>query len=196
MVATIPYRARVVILGGGVIGASIAYHLAKRGVKDVVLLERDRIASGTTWHAAGIVARLRESRAQSELAQYSADLLMGLEEETGQATGYRENGSMSIALTPQRMELCRRTVSAAKRMGCEAFVVSVEEIRERWPLLNTEGIVGGTWLPRTGQVNPYDVAMAYVKGARQYGAQVVEHTPVDDVLVRDGCAVGVRTPRG
>lgn len=196
MASTIPERARVVVLGGGVIGASIAYHLAKRGVKEVLLLERDRIASGTTWHAAGVVGRLRESKAQSELAQYTADLLMRFEEETGQATGYRENGSMSIALTPHRMEIYRRTVSAAKRMGSEAFVVSAEEIGERWPLLNTEGIVGGVWIPRTGQVNPYDVAMAYIKGARQNGAQVIEHTPVEDVLVRDGRVVGVRTPRG
>src|SRR6202161_4228194 len=117
MVATIPYRARVVILGGGVIGASIAYHLAKRNVQDIVLLERDRIASGTTWHAAGVIARLRESKAQSELAQYTADLLMRFEEETGQATGYREKGSMSIALTPHRMEIYRRIVSGAKGMG-------------------------------------------------------------------------------
>src|ERR1700692_2255413 len=96
MAVTIPERARVVILGGGVIGASIAYHLAKRNVKEVVLLERDRVASGTTWHAAGVIARLRESKAQSELAQYTADLLMRFEEETGQATGYRENGSLSL----------------------------------------------------------------------------------------------------
>src|ERR1700722_20360882 len=100
MAVKIPERARVVILGGGVIGASIAYHLAKRDVKDIVLLERDRIASGTTWHAAGVIGRLRESKAQSELAQYTADLLMRFEEETGQATGYRENGSLSIELTP------------------------------------------------------------------------------------------------
>jgi glycine cleavage system aminomethyltransferase T/glycine/D-amino acid oxidase-like deaminating enzyme len=196
MTSTIPARARVVVLGGGVIGASIAYHLAKRGVKDVLLLERDRIASGTTWHAAGVIARLRESKAQSEIAQYTADLLMRFEEETGQATGYRQNGSLSIALTPQRMELYRRSVSASKRMGTDAFVASVEEIRERWPLLNTEGIVGGAWIPGTAQVNPYDVAMAYIKGARQNGAQLLEQTPVEDILVRDGRVVGVRIPGG
>jgi glycine cleavage system aminomethyltransferase T/glycine/D-amino acid oxidase-like deaminating enzyme len=196
MTVAIPERARVVVLGGGAIGTSIAYHLAKRGIEGVVLLERDRIASGTTWHAAGIVARLRESKTQSDLAQYSADLLMSLEEETGQATGYKENGSMSIALTAERMEIYRRTVSAAKRMGSEAFVLSIAEIRERWPLLSTDGVVGGIWLPRTGQVNPFDVAMAYVKGARLYGAQVLENTPVDDVLIYDGKVVGVRTPAG
>jgi glycine cleavage system aminomethyltransferase T/glycine/D-amino acid oxidase-like deaminating enzyme len=196
MAATIPERARVVVLGGGVIGASIAYHLAKRNVPDVVLLERDRIASGTTWHAAGIIARLRESKAQSELAQYTADLLMRFEEETGQATGYRENGSLSIALTPQRMEIYRRTVSAAKRLGSEAFVVSVDEIHDRWPLLNTEGVIGGAWIPGTAQVNPYDVAMAYIKGARQNGALVLEQTPVEDILVHDGRVIGVRTAQG
>src|SRR3984893_12423628 len=113
MNTTLPERARVVVIGGGIIGASVLYHLAKDGVSDAVLLERDRFASGTTWHAAGIVGQLREAKAQTELAQYTMSLFQSLEAETGLATGYLENGSMSVALTPQRLESIKRNVSAA-----------------------------------------------------------------------------------
>ena len=192
----LPEKARVVVVGGGIIGASILYHLAKDGVADAVLLERDRYASGTTWHAAGIVGQLRESKAQTELAQYTTALFQSLEAETGQATGYRENGSMTVALDPVRLELLRRNVSAAQRLGVPAHFLTPEEVKERWPLLRTDDVLGGQFVPSNGQVNPLDVTTALIKGARQRGAQAFEHTPVLDLVVRAGRVIGVRTARG
>ena len=192
----LPERAPVVVLGGGIIGASTLYHLAQRGVEGAVLLERDRIACGTTWHAAGIVGQLRDSKAQTELAQYTTRLFQSLEAETGQATGYKENGSITVALNPLRLELIRRNVSAAQRMGVACHYLSAAEIGERWPLLKTDDVLGGQFVPSNGQVNPLDVTTALLKGARLRGARVFEHTPVQDVLLRDGRVVGVRTSRG
>ena len=192
----LPERAPVVVLGGGIIGASILYHLAHRGVTGAVLLERDRIACGTTWHAAGIVGQLRDSKAQTELAQYTTRLFQSLEAETGQATGYKENGSITVALDPLRLELIRRNVSAAQRMGVECRYLTPAEIAERWPLLRTDDVLGGQFVPSNGQVNPLDVTTALVKGARRLGARAFEHTPVDDVLVQGGKVIGVRTARG
>jgi glycine cleavage system aminomethyltransferase T/glycine/D-amino acid oxidase-like deaminating enzyme len=192
----LPDRARVVVLGGGIIGASTLYHLAKNGVTDAVLLERDRIASGTTWHAAGIVVRLRDNATQTALANYTCDLFGSLEAETGQATGYRQNGSMAVALNPLRLEYIKRSVSAAKRLGVSASYLTPGEVKERWPLLNVEDVLGGMVIPSNGQVNPYDVTMALIKGARMRGTQVFENTPVEDVLIRKGKVVGVRTTRG
>ncbi|MFO1399732.1 MAG: FAD-dependent oxidoreductase [Steroidobacteraceae bacterium] len=192
----VPEKARVVVVGGGIIGASILYHLAKDGVADALLLERDRFASGTTWHAAGIVGQLRESRAQTELAQYTTALFQSLEAETGQATGYRENGSMTVALNPARLELIRRNVSAAQRLGVPAHFLTPAQVKERWPLLRVDDVLGGQFVPSNGQVNPLDVTTALIKGARQRGALALENTPVLELLVRSGRVIGVRTARG
>jgi 4-methylaminobutanoate oxidase (formaldehyde-forming) len=192
----LPERARVVVLGGGIIGASTLYHLAKAGCTDAVLLERSRFASGTTWHAAGIVGQLRDSKAQTELAQYTTRLFQSLEEETGQATGYKENGSMTVALTPERLEVIRRNVSSAKRMGVGCEFLDPEQIRQRWPLLRVDDVLGGQFVPSNGQVNPLDVTTALFKGARQLGARAFENVEVTDVLVRDGRVQGVRTGLG
>ena len=192
----LPERARVVIIGGGIIGASVLYHLAKNGISDAVLLERDRFASGTTWHAAGIVGQLRDSKAQTELAQYTTTLFQSLEAETGQATGYRENGSMTIALNPQRLEFIKRNVSAAQRMGVEAKYLTPAEIKEHWPLLRIDDVLGGQLVPSNGQVNPLDVTTALIKGSRRLGAKAFEDVAVDDLLLRDACVIGVRTARG
>jgi glycine cleavage system aminomethyltransferase T/glycine/D-amino acid oxidase-like deaminating enzyme len=196
MSAAPPERAQVVIIGGGIIGASVLYHLAKDGVTDSILLERDRFASGTTWHAAGIVGQLRDSKAQTELAQYTTTLFQALEAETGKVTGYRENGSMTVALTPQRLELIRRNVSAAQRMGVKARYLAPLEIKEYWPLLRVDDVLGGQFVPSNGQVNPLDVTSALIKGARLLGARAIENAHVDEVLVRDGRVIGVRTARG
>jgi len=161
-----------------------------------VLLERDRFASGTTWHAAGIVGQLRDSKAQTELAQYTTRLFQSLEAETGQATGYRENGSMTVALTPQRLEVIRRNVSAARRMGVAALFLTPGDIRERWPLLRVDDVLGGQFVPANGQVNPLDVTAALIKGARQRGAVALENTPVEDILIQGGRVTGVRTRAG
>ncbi len=196
MASALPDKARIVIIGGGIIGASTLYHLAKAGVADCVLLERDRFASGTTWHAAGLTARIRDSRGQSRLVQYTSDLFQSLEAETGQATGYRENGGLYIATHPIRHELLLRQASAAKHMGVRVDPLSRAEVKERWPLLEVEDVLGGVLIHGNGQVNPLDAAMALIKGARMRGASAFEHTPVEDVLIRDGRVIGVRTARG
>jgi glycine cleavage system aminomethyltransferase T/glycine/D-amino acid oxidase-like deaminating enzyme len=196
MTQALPPQSRVVVIGGGIIGASVLYHLALDGIADAVLLERDRFASGTTWHAAGIVGQLRDSKAQTELAQYTTRLFQSLEAETGQATGYRENGSMTVALTPQRLEVIRRNVSAARRMGVAALFLTPGDIRERWPLLRVDDVLGGQFVPANGQVNPLDVTAALIKGARQRGAVALENTPVEDILIQGGRVTGVRTRAG
>jgi glycine/D-amino acid oxidase-like deaminating enzyme len=191
----LPERLPVVIVGGGIIGASILYHLAHRGIA-AALVERRKLASGTTWHAAGIVGQLRDSKAQTELAQHTARLFRSLEEETGQATGYKQNGSISVALNPVRLEQIRRNLSHAQRMGIEARYLAPDDLARTWPLLNLDGVLGASFVPSNGQVNPLDVTQALVKGARQKGAQVFEDTPVTRILVKDGRATGIETERG
>ena len=196
MSSQLPERARIVIVGGGIIGASVLYHLTKAGITDVVLLERERVAGGTTWHAAGIVGQLRDSKAQTELAQYTTRLFQSLEQETGQATGYKEHGSMTVALTPQRLELIKRNVSSAQRMGVPCLFLRPEEVKERWPLLETRDVLGGQFVPSNGQVNPLDVTAALLKGAKRNGAKAFENVLVEDIVIRDHKVVAVRTSRG
>jgi len=191
----LPASSSVVIIGGGIIGASISYHLAHLGI-DCVLLERRQLASGTTWHAAGIVGQLRESKAQTELAQYTTKLFRSLEEETGQATGYKQNGSINVALNPIRLELIKRNISHAGRMGVDARFLTPEALAELWPMINLEGVLGASFVPSNGQVNPLDVTQALAKGARQKGARIFENTKVSKVVTRDGKVVAVETDRG
>jgi 4-methylaminobutanoate oxidase (formaldehyde-forming) len=196
MPQTLPARADVVIIGGGVVGTSIAYHLTKAGVRNTVLLERKQLTCGTTWHAAGLVGQLRANRNLTELAKYTTGLFEGLERETGKATGFKQNGSISIALTDGRMEELKRGASMAKNFGLEVNVITVGDIRERLPHYNLEGAVGGVFLPKDGQVNPIDVTQALAAGARQRGGKIFENTKVTRVLVRKGAAIGVETTAG
>jgi len=196
MAGRIPARADVVIIGGGVVGASIAYHLAKIGVTDVVLLERKQLTSGTTWHAAGLVGQLRATRNLTELAKYTTSLFEGLEQETGQATGFKQNGSVSIALTEGRFEELKRGASMAKSFGLAVDVITPGDIAARLPHYAMDGVVGGVFLPKDGQVNPIDVTQALAAGARSRGARVVENLKVSRILVEKGRAAGVGTPEG
>ena len=196
MESAVPRSARVVIVGGGVIGCSVAYHLTKLGIREVLLLERKTLTCGTTWHAAGLVPTLRATYNMSMLAKYSADLYETLEAETGQATGFVRNGSLSIATHQERFTELKRGASMAKLCGFPCEVVDAERIRELWPLLNVEDVVGGVYLPRDGIVNPVDVTQALAKGARKSGAQILEKVRVLDVKVRNGKACGVVTDRG
>ncbi|MEW9613419.1 FAD-dependent oxidoreductase [Shinella sp. S4-D37] len=189
-------KADVVIVGGGITGCSIAYHLTKIGMSDVVLCERKQLTSGTTWHAAGLVTQLRATRQMTELAQYTGELFGKLEEETGQATGFRRSGSLRVATTEARYEELARGASMGRNFGLPVEAVSAGEIKERWSPISTEGIVGGFWFPHDGQVNPADVTMAYVKGARSGGAKIYEHTAVTKILVENGRATGVLTDKG
>jgi glycine cleavage system aminomethyltransferase T/glycine/D-amino acid oxidase-like deaminating enzyme len=193
---SLPGHANVVIVGGGIAGCSVAYHLTKIGVTDVVLLERKQLTCGTTWHAAGLVGQLRATRNLTELAKYSADLYGSLEAETGQATGFKQNGSISVATNPERLEELRRGASMGKMFGLQIDLLEPAQIKERWPLLEVGDIVGGVHLPKDGQTNPIDTANALAKGAKQRGARFFEHCPAIRVLVERGRAIGVQTAQG
>ncbi len=147
MTNELPSRADVVIIGGGIVGCAIAYHLTKIGITDVVLLERKQLTAGTTWHAAGLVGQLRATRNMTELAKYTTELIAGLEAETGQATGFKQNGSISIALTRARMEELKRGASMGKNFGLEVEILSPADIKTRYPLIETGDVVGGVFLP-------------------------------------------------
>ena len=196
MTVALPSRARVVIIGGGVIGCSVAYHLTKIGWNDVVLIERKTLTSGTTWHAAGLVGQLRQSINMTKLARYTADLYRGLEAETGQATGYRQCGSLSLATTPGRMEELRRNASMAKVFGLQVNVVGPQEISSLYPLANVEDVIGGIHIPSDGYANAVDITQALAKGARTRGALIVQDLKVT-AIHHDGRRVsGVQTARG
>ncbi len=196
MAKDLPTQAQVVVVGGGAVGCSVAYHLTRCGWTDVVLLERKTLTSGTTWHAAGLVGQLRATHNLTRLAQYTTELFEGLEAETGQATGFKQNGSISFAADRERFEELKRGASMARRFGLEVEVITPREARDRYPLLNTDDMVGGVFLPKDGQVNPTDVTQAMAKGARMGGARIFEHTKVTGILRADRRVSGVTTERG
>lgn len=191
----LPQTAPVVIIGGGICGVSTLYHLAKRGVP-AVLLERKKLASGTTWHAAGIVGQLRDSSAQTELGKYTANLFRTLEEETGQGTGYKQNGTINLALSDVRLDQSKRSHDHAGRMGIESRLIDNDELRAFWPWLDVSGVQGAFYVPSNGQVNPLDVTVALAKGAKANGAQVFEDTEVTGLSIKDGRVLAVETGRG
>ncbi len=182
---TLPAQARVVIIGGGVVGCSVAYHLAKMGWSDVILLERKQLTSGTTWHAAGLIGQLRASQNMTRLARYSAELYLGLEDETGVATGLRQGGSVSVALTDERREELFRQAAMARAFGVPVEELSPKEVKERYEHINLDGVTGGVWLPTDGQADPANIALALAKGARQNGALVKERVKVTGIA-REG----------
>ena len=189
--STVPSKARAVIIGGGVSGCSVAYHLTKLGWTDVVLLERKQLTCGTTWHAAGLVGQLRGSKNMTRLAKYSADLYVKLEAETGVATGMREVGSISVALTEERKHEIYRQASLARAFDIDVREIAPTEVKEMYPHLEVSDVVGAVHLPLDGQCDPANIAMALAKGARQRGAQVVEGVKVTRVRARDGRVTGV-----
>jgi heterotetrameric sarcosine oxidase gamma subunit len=196
MTDTVPAHARVVVIGGGIAGVSVAYHLTKIGWRDVVLLERRELSCGTTWHAAGLVGQLRATHNLTRLARYGADLYETLEAETGQATGFRRPGSLSLARTAERMHELARLASMARCFDVEAEVISAGEAGRRWPLIRTDDLAGAVWLPRDGRTNPIDTTLALAKGARQGGATIVENAAVTAIRTRGGAVAGVATTKG
>lgn len=193
---TLPAKARVVIIGGGVIGCSVAYHLAKLGWKDVVLLERKQLTSGTTWHAAGLIAQLRATKNMTKLAKYSQELYGALETETGLSTGFRRNGSITVALTEERKEELYRQASMARSFGVEVEEISPSEVKSRYDHINIDGVVAGVYLPLDGQGDPANIALALAKGAKQRGAKVFERVKVTDIAKEGRRITGVSWDNG
>jgi len=184
--ARLPTEARVVIVGGGIVGVSTAYHLAKLGWSDVLLLEQGRLTCGTTWHAAGLVGQLRANRAMTRMSMYGTQLYAELEAETGLATGWKKCGSITVARTADRVTLLKRSLASARSFGLEAHFISPTEAGERFPLMRTDDLAGAVWLPNDGKANPTDLTQSLAKGARQRGVQIREGVKVTGVKLAHG----------
>jgi glycine cleavage system aminomethyltransferase T/glycine/D-amino acid oxidase-like deaminating enzyme len=192
-----PTRARVVIIGGGVIGTSVAYHLAHAGVRDVVLLERDQITSGTTWHAAGLMVTFGSmSETSTEMRKYTRNLYANLEAETGQATGLKQVGFVQVTTDPDRLEEYRRVSAFNRYCGVDVHEVGPDEIAKMWPLAKVDDVLGGFYVAEDGRANPVDVTMALAKGAKMQGARILENTPATGLIKKGNAVAGVRTPYG
>ena len=187
----IPGTARVVIIGGGVIGCSVAYHLAQKGWKEIILLERKQLTSGTTWHAAGLIAQLRASANMTKLAKYSQELYGNLEKETGVATGFKRCGSITVALTEERKEEIFRQAAMARAFGVDVEEISPNEVKNKYEHLNIDGVKAGVWLPKDGQGDPGNIALALAKGARNNGVNIFENTLVTGILTKGRRVSGV-----
>ena len=196
MSVILPKNAQAVIIGGGVVGCSVAYHLAKLGYTDVVLLERKKLTSGTTWHAAGLVGQMRSSLNLTQMVKYSGNLYETLEAETGMATGYRRTGSISLATNQERLTEYKRNASLAKVHGVDVQILTTDELRDKVNLFNLDDVVGGAWIPKDGKADPANVAMALAKGAKNNGVKIFEDVKVTGILKKDGKAVGVQTEYG
>ncbi|MCX6431329.1 MAG: FAD-dependent oxidoreductase, partial [Actinobacteria bacterium] len=195
--SNLPARARVVIIGGGVIGTSIAYHLGHLGWSDVVLLERDRLTSGTTWHAAGLMTCFGStSETSMSMRQYTRELYKRLEAETGLSTGFKAVGFIEAAADAGRLEEYRRVAAFNRHVGLDVYEITPAEIAERFPLADTSDLLAGFYVPADGRVNPVDATMSLAKGARMQGVSIIEGVAVDEVLTRDSRVVGVRTDQG
>ena len=192
----LPSSSKVVIIGGGVAGCSVAYHLAKFGWKDIVLLERDQLTSGTTWHAAGLIGQLGSSATITKLRNYSLNLYKKLEKETGLSTGLKQNGSLTVATTEHRLEELKRQVTTAQLFNVEANEISKDRIKELYPLINIDDVVGGVYIPNDGQADPVGVTNVLAKAAKQNGANIFEHCSVKKILIKNNRIVGVETDQG
>ena len=193
---TLPPHAAIVVVGGGIIGCSTAYHLARDHKADVILLEQGRLTSGSTWHAAGLVGQLRSSASITRLLKYSVELYRGLEAETGLATGWKMTGCLRLATTPDRWTEFRRLATTARSFGMDMHLVSPEETKSLWPLMETGDLVGASWLPTDGQASPSDITQSLAKGARMHGARLFENVRVTGFTMQGSRIVGVVTDQG
>lgn len=193
---TLPGHAEIIIVGGGIAGCSVAYHLAKMGKTDVLLLEQGKLTSGTTWHAAGLVGQMRPNRNMTQMSKYGIELYASLEAETGLATGWKQCGSVNVARTPERMKVLRKQVAMANSFGVECHEISPREAGDKYPIMRTDDLQGAIWLPGDGKANPADLCMSLAKGARNRGVKMAEGVEVTGVITENGKAVGVRTAQG
>ena len=194
--STLPASARIVVIGGGAVGCSIAYHLAKLGQRDVLLLEKKALTAGSTWHAAGLVGQLRSKVNLTRLMQYSAKLCATIGAETGQDVGFHQVGSIRLASSDARWEELKRNAAAAKSCGLDVELIGPAEIKEKFPLVDLQGVRGATWIASDGYVDPYSLTMAYAKGARAGGVKIVEGVTVTGFRQANGRITHVLTDRG
>ncbi|MDR7126776.1 FAD-dependent oxidoreductase [Pseudotabrizicola sp. 4114] len=193
---TLPAQAQIIVIGGGIIGCSTAYHLARDHKADVLLLEQGRITSGSTWHAAGLVGQLRSSASITRVLKYSVDLYKGLAAETGLDTGWKMTGCLRLATTPDRWTEYRRLATTAGSFGMEMHLISPEEVKRMWPLMDTSDLIGASWLPTDGQASPSDITQSLAKGARMHGARIVEGLTVTGFTMDRGRITHVETDQG
>ena len=189
-------KTEIVIVGGGIVGLSVAYHLAKLGRRDIVLLEQGRLTCGTTWHAAGLVGQMRPNRAMTRMSQYGTRLYAALEGETGLATGWKQCGSVNVARTPERWTVFRRQAAMASSFGIEVELLTPREALDKWPLLRSEDLRGALWFPADGKANPADLAQSFARGARNLGVKIREGVQVSSVQINNGVVSGVQTSAG
>ena len=197
---TLPTHARAIIVGGGIVGCSTAYHLSRLGFSDVLLLEQGKLTCGTTWHAAGLVGQMRPNRNMTRMSKYGIELYSTLEAETGLATGWKQCGSVNVAKTPERWKLLKKQAALARSFGVDVHLITAREVAERVTVLRTDDLQGGLWIPGDGKANPADLCMSLAKGARKRGVKIVEDTQVTGVIVEPGSngerIAGVRTAQG
>src|SRR2546430_1690676 len=189
---SIPSKARVVVIGGGIAGASAAYHLTKLGIGDVVLLEQGRLTCGTTWHAAGLVGQTRATRNATRMSRYGIELYASLEAETGLATGWKQCGSLNVARTPERLTLFKRQMARAKGFDIDFEFITPSEAGAIYPLLRTDDLAGAVWIPGDGKANPTDLTQSLAKGARMLGVRIVEGARVTGMIVERARVAGLR----
>ena len=193
---TLPGHAQIVVIGGGIIGCSTAYHLARDHKADVILLEQGKLTSGSTWHAAGLVGQLRSSASITRVLKYSVDLYKGLEAETGLATGWKMTGCLRLATNRDRWTEFRRLATTAKSFGMDMQLITPAEVKKMWPLMDVSDLVGASWLPTDGQASPSDITQSLAKGARMHGAKIFEGVRVTGFDMKDGRIVAVKTTQG
>jgi glycine/D-amino acid oxidase-like deaminating enzyme/glycine cleavage system aminomethyltransferase T len=188
--------AEIVIVGGGIAGVSVAYHLAKLGKKDVLLLEQGSLTCGTTWHAAGLVGQMRPNRSMTRMSQYGIGLYASLESETGLATGWKQCGSVNVARTPERWIVYQRQAAMARSFGIEVHLITPREAADKWPLLRADDLQGALWFPQDGKANPADLTQSLAKGARALGVKIVQGVRVTDVVLKNNEVKGIKTSTG
>lgn len=191
-----PTSAQAVIIGGGIIGLSVLYHLTKQGWRDVVLVEKNSLTSGTTWHSAALVSPMRGTRGQTAMARYSGDLYEALRDETGIETGMRRSGHLNIATSQARLEELRHTLTMIHAFELEAHMVDAAEVARRWPMMETSDVLGAIWTPSSGRADPSNICQAFAKAAKSQGARVIEDTKVIGIQRQNGRVAGVETENG
>src|SRR5690606_34138922 len=192
----LPSHAEVVVIGGGIIGCSTAYHLARDHKAEVLLLEQGKLTSGSTWHAAGLVGQLRSSASITRVLKYSVELYKGLAAETGLETGWKMTGCLRLATNEDRWTEFKRLATTAKSFGMDMHLISPAEVKQMWPLMDVSDLVGASWLPTDGQASPSDITQSLAKGARMHGAKMLEGVRVTGFEMKDGRIAGVKTNQG